>query len=187
VPCGPDGSYAECARQHNIQMQDYSSDVQEIIKEVKAEGANLNPEYFGYDHEISDNNSNIAVSISIEISGGIGIGGVSGIGIVFLDGVYVFTEIGETSEFPGELTFGVGVEVEWDTESIEDYEGENIGLELTYAVGLGGSVGISLEPGEGFLDFTKITGISFSVELGGGAAYGGSVSYIISFKDVIDY
>ena len=85
------------------------------------------------------------------------------------------------------MTFGVGVEVEWDTESIEDFEGEDIGLELTYAVGLGGSVGISLEPGEGFLDFTKITGLSFSVELGGGAAYGGSVSYIISFKDVIDY
>jgi hypothetical protein len=163
-------------------MQDYSSDVQEIIKEVKAEGANLNPEYFGYDHEISDNNSNIAVSISIEISGGIGFGSVAGIGIVFKEGAHLYTEVGESSAIPGELSIGIELELDWDTESLSDFSGDDVEVGFTVADVWGASVGLSVEPGEGLWGIGRVTGISLSPEFG----FGISGFWNYSIKSVID-
>ena len=124
-----------------------------------------------------------SVAISVDMSGGIGFGNVVAFGFVFKDGVHPYTEIGESSAIPGEFSIGIGLDIDWDVESLSDFEGTDIEVGLMYAKVFGASVGLSIETGVGFLGIGRITGVSISPEFGAGLA----MYWNITEKDVLDY
>ena len=131
---------------------------------------------------LDERRSPFAVSIAVDISGGIGFGSIGAFGFVFKDGVHPYTEIGESSAVPGEFSIGIELELDWDTESLSDFSGDDVEVGFTVADVWGASVALSVEPGEGLWGIGRVTGISLSPEFG----FGISGFWNYSIKSVID-
>lgn len=125
----------------------------------------------------------MSFSIAIDINFGLpGFGSTAGIGIVFKEGTHVFTEIGESSYAGAEATFGLDFQIDWDTETLSDFEGDDIEVGLTFSNLYGASIALSIEPGEGYLGLGEITGITISPEV----EFGLSGFWNISWIDIIN-